>query len=367
MNDKLKNILTILLTGGVLFGLALCCLIKPAGEVSISERRPLAQFPELTVKALSSGEFAGEFEEYAVDQFPMREGLRRVKALASRYLLGRKDDNGIYVAEGYASALEYPLDEASIERAAGRFRHIYDKYLAEGGGRAYLAVIPDKNRFLAERNGYPALDYEALEEQLAGLTGDYLEYIPIADLLELEDYYKTDTHWRQERIRDVAMRLGEAMGVELMGEYTQKALNPEFYGVYYGQAALPMPPEELICLENEIISGCTVYDHETGEYLPVYNLEKAGGQDPYEAFLSGPKSLLTVDNPNAEAERELIVFRDSFGASIVPLLLEGYSSITVVDIRYISSDMLGRLVDFHGQDALFLYSTLVLNNSVTLK
>ena len=110
-----------------------------------------------------------------------------------------------------------------------------------------------------------------------------------------------------------------------------------------------------------------MYDHETGKYIEVYDFEKANGQDAYEIFLSGSKSLLTVENPDAKTEKELIVFRDSFGSSIVPLLIEGYSTVTVVDIRYISSDMLSRFVDFHGQDVLFLYSTMVLNNSITLK
>ena len=36
---------------------------------------------------------------------------------------------------------------------------------------------------------------------------------------------------------------------------------------------------------------------------------------------------------------------------------------TLVDVRYIPSAMLDRFIDFHGQDVLFLYSTLVLNNS----
>jgi hypothetical protein len=52
---------------------------------------------------------------------------------------------------------------------------------------------------------------------------------------------------------------------------------------------------------------------------------------------------------------------------MVPLLVQGYKTVTVIDIRYISGAMLDRFVDFHGQDVLFLYSTLVLNNSSTLQ
>ena len=96
-------------------------------------------------------------------------------------------------------------------------------------------------------------------------------------------------------------------------------------------------------------------------------MEKADGNDPYEIFLSGPVSLLTIENPMAKSEKELIVFRDSFGSSLIPLLAEGYQKTTLVDIRYIQSDFLPNFVDFTGKDVLFLYSTVVLNNSETLK
>ena len=128
-----------------------------------------------------------------------------------------------------------------------------------------------------------------------------------------------------------------------------------------------MDPETIYILENSTLDACQVFDYETGKYTPVYNLEKATGKDPYELYLSGPKSLLRIDNPNASTDRELIVFRDSFGSSMVPLLVQDYKTVTLVDIRYMDSRMLDRFLEFHGQDVLFLYSTLVLNSGKTLK
>ena len=89
--------------------------------------------------------------------------------------------------------------------------------------------------------------------------------------------------------------------------------------------------------------------------------------DPYEVYVGGPVSLITIENPNANTQEELIVFRDSFGSSIAPLLAQGYKKITLVDIRYIQPMVLGNYIDFTNKDVLFLYSTLVLNNSETLK
>ncbi len=364
MKERTKNIITLLLAGTIIFGFALLGVLMPDGEISQSERRPLNQLPELIMKDLLSGEFTSDFEEYSADQFPLRDTFRRIKAYAVYYLFNQADNNGVYVKDGYASKLEYPLNEDSLSRAAQVFKKVYDKYLTDS--RVYFSIIPDKNAFMAEQNGYPSIDYAELSDIMTQST-PFMEYISIDHLLELEDYYQTDTHWRQERIIDVAEYLGNAMGTDVSAEYTNVPLDKPFYGVYSGQAALPLPAETLYYLTSDTLEGCSVYDHETDKYIGVYDFAKADGQDPYEIFLSGSKSLMTIENPACDNGKELIVFRDSFGSSIVPLLIEGYSTVTVVDIRYMSSDMLGRFVDFHGQDVLFLYSTLVLNNSVTLK
>ena len=95
-------------------------------------------------------------------------------------------------------------------------------------------------------------------------------------------------------------------------------------------------------------------------------MKKANGKDPYEMYLSGPVSLITIENQDTTSDKELIIFRDSFASSITPLLTEAYSKITLVDIRYLRSDFLDKFIDFNHQDILFLYSSLVLNNSETL-
>ena len=70
---------------------------------------------------------------------------------------------------------------------------------------------------------------------------------------------------------------------------------------------------------------------------------------------------------SSAASGTLLMFRDSFGSSLVPLLAEGYARITLVDIRYVAPERLGMWLTFDNQDVLFLYSTPVLNNSETLK
>ena len=338
----------------------------PARAISDTERRPLEQMPALSTQTVLNGSFMGDFEDYSLDQFPLRDSFRTLKSLFHYYVLGQKDNNGIYLSDGYAAKQEYPLNDASLAHALERFGYLYEKYLS--GSHVYMAVVPDKGYYLAQPSGHLAMDYDRLYEILEeGMP--WATHIDLRETLSLEDYYRTDTHWRQEKLLPAAGALCEGMNVTppKAEDYDMVALERPFYGVYYGQAALPMEPETMYLMESSLLSQCSVYDYESGKTGSVYDGSKLDSKDLYDVFLSGSRSLLTIENPNAKTDRELLVFRDSFGSSIVPLLLGDYAKVTLIDIRYIQIDVLERFLEFKGQDTLLLYSTLVLNNSSTIK
>ncbi|MDO5154687.1 MAG: DHHW family protein [Eubacteriales bacterium] len=366
MENRLKDILTIGLVTAFLLGLGCWGMIKPVDEISVSERRKLAKFPTMTKEAVADGSFMRAFESYSLDQFPLRERFRTLKSIVAYTVMEKKDNNDIYVEDGYAVQLEPKLDMESLAYAAKRFQFVYDLYLKESDAKVYVSIIPDKNYFLAKEHEYPVMDYAKLTETMTA-SMDYAKYIDIMSELELADYYKTDTHWRQEKILKVAQKIADGMGTTLTLEYSVKELDAPFYGVYYGQSALPMKAEKLCYMEQPLFKDCRVFDYETQKEGTIYDMERAYGLDAYEIFLSGPKSLLTIENPNATTDKELIVFRDSFGSSIAPYFAEGYQKITLVDIRYLSPQLLKQFVEFDEQDVLFLYSTSVLNHSNTIK
>lgn len=350
----MKTKISVLFMTTIFTALSLWCIFGPKSDYSDSERRLLAKEPELSWEAISSGEFASDFESYAVDHFPARDTFRSIKAYTRLYLFMQKDNNGLFQKDGYLSKLEYPENPQMKEHASKLFAKIHEKYLTDN--KVYFAMIPDKNCYLADLT----LDYDRFEKDMAASL-PFATPIHIADLLSAEDYYYTDTHWRQEQITDVADLLAESMGTSLPKEYETKTLSTPFYGVYVGQSALSVPPDEIRYLtnptmENFVVEGATLYDR-----------KKLEGKDPYEMFLSGNQPLITIQNPADASGKRLILFRDSFGSSIAPLLAQGYSETVLIDLRYVSSDMLGQFVEFENADVLFLYSTLLLNNSLSMK
>ena len=175
--------------------LTLAVWFHPPKDISQAERRLLAQMPEFSLSALESGQFREKFEDYSLDQFPFRDGFRTLKSLFHTQVLGMKDNNGIYLTDGIAVKQEYPLNETSLDSAIRKFGTIHEKFLGES--RCFFALVPDKGYYLAEPSGHLAMDYEALYAKLeAGLP--WAVQIDLRQALTAGDYYRTDTHWRQE-------------------------------------------------------------------------------------------------------------------------------------------------------------------------
>lgn len=360
MKDKIIDVLTILLPMIVVAGILITMCLSPESEYSPSERRMLTQKPELNRENVTNGKYMEAFEAYTLDQFPKRDSFRKLKADIDLKLFRMKDNHGYYLAEGYLSKLAFPINEKRLAQSISKQQQLYDHYLKGTDCRIYYSIIPDKNYFLASANGYPAMDYDAYTQKVRSKVA-YGNYIDIFDCLSLEAYYRTDQHWRQEKLDAVVKRIREKMNINSGSEYTENVVEKPFYGTYYGQAALDMPADQLIYLTSDVMKAWTVTSYNTGSAKTalLYDMDKAKGRDPYEMFLNGSDALLTIDNPHARNDRELVVFRDSFGSSLVPLLADAYSKVTVIDLRYIRSEVLGQFVSFDDQDILFIYSTLV--------
>ncbi len=331
------------------------CFFVPTSDYSEAERRALAKMPEITIESIKNGDFANKFEEYATDRFPLRDSWRRIKAYARLNVFMQKENNNVFVKEGHISKIEYPLNIEMLEYSVDLFTDIRKKHFSQND--VYVAIIPDKNKYIADLK----MDYDELESYMYEKM-DFCTPIQLGHLLSADDYYYTDNHWKQSEIVDVAQHISKSMGAEIPDEYESKVLTTQFKGVYAGQSALKCEPDTITYLQNDVIK-----DLQVSGASAVYDEKKAQGKDPYEFFLSGNQPLVKVKNPNSSNNKRLVIFRDSFASSITPLLAQGYAEVTLVDLRYIHSALIGDYVDFKNADVLFLYSTSILNNSTSMR
>lgn len=357
----MKEKITIVLFLSIIYGFFFLNIIMKDEKISLAERRHLKQFSEIGSNILDENTFK-EFETYTLDQFPFRNQFRSLKANVQYSILQKLDNNGIYTKDNKILKIEYPLREKNVMLFAKKVNQIYETYLT--GMKVYYMVVPDKNYYLEDEHLKMDYDkmYELLNENIKRMS-----YIEVRDLLSLDHYYDTDTHWRQEKIIPVARRLEEKMvGSASNHQYQFQEYKP-FYGVYYGQVALGGKGETLIYLTNEVIKKAYVENKTDLSFHEVYNLKELGKMDSYNVFLSGSTPFITIINKKNKVGKELVIFRDSFASSLAPLLIDRYSKITLIDLRYMSASKLSEFITFDNQDVLFLYSAMVINQSIMLK
>lgn len=363
MKNNVKNIIiTILFFTAIIVPLFIN-IIKKDDEISISERRKLEQFPQITVSKIFDGMVSNKFEKYTMDQFIGREFFRKLKIATEFKVFGKKDYNNLYEYNGYIISQNYPLNEKSVLNITNKIKNIKEQYLTDEN-EIYYTIVPDKNYFV--NNGNLKIDYNRLEKIMKENL-NFAEYINIKDNLELEDYYKTDTHWKQENLVKIAKVISDKMNLNIEDvEYNEENIG-EFKGVYSGQLPIVQESDNLKILRNNVLNNCIVYNYENEKTTDVYDMSKKSSMDKYDIYLSGAVSLIRIDNLENKNGKELIVFRDSYASSLIPLLVSSYSKVTLVDTRYISTKILNQYIDFTNQDVLFIYSTLVINNSSSLK
>lgn len=297
-----------------------------------------------------------------MDNFYQRETFRKLKTSVELDVFKKQDVNKIYKYNDFLVEQIYPLDEKSVTNLTNKINYIKDSYLKETN-KIYYSIIPDKNYYTD--NNHLKLDYDKMKQIMQNNLKD-LQYIDIFQDLGLDSYYYTDSHWKQEKLQNVAKTIAQNMNFNISENYNEQKITT-FKGVYAGQLPINTKEDEIRILINNTIGYANVYNYETKEQGEIYNLKKLNGYDKYDIYLSGATPLIEISNSNNKENKTLIIFRDSYASSLAPLLTEGYSKITLVDTRYISPKILNEYVDFENADILFLYSTLVINSSMALK
>ena len=360
MNDKIKDIVVTIIFLFTVISLFLINVIKEDTDISVAERRKLATMPELTTKSLFDGTYFKKFDSYVTDQFVERDAFRKIKIDIE--LSTKGEYNNLYLYDDYIIEEIFPLNSNSINNLTSKINYIKDTYLNDNSN-IYYTIIPDKNYFV--NKGNLKLDYNKLQDMMkSNLTN--LNYINIFDKLTLDNYYKTDTHWKEEDLFNVANTIANQMNFDITNNNVVNTITT-FNGSYAGRLSVTKDIDTIKTISNPSINNSSVYNYETKKYTDIYDYTKINSLDKYDIYLSGAVPIIDITNNNTSSDKELIVFRDSYGSSLIPLLIEGYKKITVIDIRYISSKILNKYIDFNNQDVLFMYSILTINNSFSIR
>ncbi len=340
-----------------IFGFGIFFFVAPDKEFSEQENRFLAGFVPPTWETLVSGEFMEDFEDYVVDQFPLRDKWINLKAWGER-ILGKQENNKVYFGtdkQTLFAQFHLPADLLTRVEYINKLSTKLDIPL-------YFALVPDKSFIQSELlpDNAPNVDDGSMITAVQGALSDKVNFIDLTQVLDRDGvFYRTDHHWTTLG----AYYAYEALGSAMNGSFTTPEGEPvkvtdSFFGTTISSAGTGwITPDEMHIWVSED-SGISVERYPEGKPVPgeLYDESKLEVKDKYSMFLGGNQPLCILRNENAVTDKKLLVVRDSYSDSIAPFLAQDYAEVHLIDLRYYKMPLPMYIAQNGIDEALVLYS-----------
>lgn len=309
--------------------MGLMLVVLPRQSYSPLEKRVLSKPPALTFEG---GQFSRDIEAYLGDHFPLRTnwvGLDAQRRLLSGTMVA---DSVWRLPAGALVESPIPAEDTLLARNMG----LLSDFAQEAGLPLALMAVPSAGAVSLQGGYYPFPD----EWLLAGLEAKPLKgviVIPLFEAFRDSDaplYYRTDPHWNGEGAYAAYRQAAPFLGFEALpsGDFTVTP-SPGFRGSAYARSGLWATPPDSLALWNSGQPVSLRFDQSEETHDSLFFLNHLEEPDQYPVFLDGNHGLTDIRNLDNPGGPSLLVIKDSFGNSLMPLLLPHYSRITVLDLR----------------------------------
>lgn len=304
----------------------------PQNDFSQFERRYLASAP--SAPSLTNWRTDKEVESYLSDRIPLRRVMVGIDAV-SNVFTGRRTQLETIPVKG--TFLEKPV--AGTQELLNR-RLLQLAEVAETADAPHRLIVPTGHGYLLRDSLNPLLSslYQS-EEPLYEALAEDAAYIALGKTFTPESaYYATDHHWSLDGTYAAYRAYCIAEGIKPL-ELTDFRLSTfeGFLGTTYSRSGYPFAKADTLRCAQPIAPVKLSIKDDGSEYDHLIFPEHAETYDGYAVYLGGNHGLLEITNENAEGGT-LMVFKDSFANSLLPLLSAHYKRIVAMDARYYSGN-----------------------------
>jgi len=353
-----------------IFAFFIINLILPDKEFSERENRVLAQMPKFTINDLFFGNFTSKFESYTTDQFTFRDSWTTLKARAE-FSIGKQENNGVYLCS--VSPAEYenaPSYELLIEQYKFPAQKQIDTNLIaietliqNIDVPVYLALVPGAAEIWSDRlpENAPNDSQKELIDSVYSKTSAIMVdmFSPLYANRSEYIFFHTDHHWTSLGAYYGYTALMNAMGMTChdLDFYNRKTVSDEFYGTIYSTSGMSWVKPDVIETFVDSYEGLKITNYPQGTPLDglLYDNSFLEAKDKYAMFLGGNTPLMHIDTGIEDAP-SLLIIRDSYIDSQVPLLLDSFSEIHLIDLRYYKASLETYIDENQIDNILICYS-----------
>lgn len=342
-----------------IFAFFILNLLLPDREFSERENRYLAQIPDFSLNELFFGKFTSNFESYTTDQFAFRDAWTTLKA-RSELTIGKKENNGVYLCDGDVLIERY--ESPDMEKMDTNIDAI-NKLVQNVDIPVYFALIPGAADIWSHKlpNNAPNDSQKELVDMVySQVSANTVDVWSV--LNEHRDeyiYYRTDHHWTSLGAYYGYTALMTAMGLDYnhLSSYSPRTVTESFYGTVYSTSGISWVKPDSIDIFVESYEDLEIINYPSGSPVDgtLYNESFLDKKDKYAMFLGGNTPLLQIDTGNDDAPSLLIV-RDSYIDSQIPFILDSFSEIHIIDLRYYKPSLKNYIDENAIDNVLVCYS-----------
>lgn len=335
-------------------------LVLPDRQFSEQENRYLQMRPEFSFKSLFSGDYTSKFETYTTDQFTFRDEWITLKA-ASELALGKQENNDVHLCENGTLIEGFKRPENSVlDSNMSALNTLVENTDAD----VYFALIPDKSDLYASllpKNAPNDSEKEVIDycygqsnatnvDMYSALSAHKDEYI----------FYRTDHHWTSLGAYYGLSALAESMGLPCpaLDSYTDRhVVSEKFYGTTWSSSGFSwVDPDTMETFVNAP-EGLKVTSYPQGSPVEgkLYDFSFLEKKDKYSMFMGGNCPMHVIETGN-EDKPSLLILRDSYTDSLIPFLLDDFSEIHVLDLRYYRASLKAYIEQNNFDNVLVCYS-----------
>lgn len=338
------------------FSVAVINIFLPHKSYSENENRYLANIPAYSFAGIVNGKYMSEMENYLNDQFLLRDSWINAQSVLE-YALGKRESNNVFIGnDALISKIQNPNRDYVNNNISGinYFSSLTDMPIS-------LMIVPSASEIQPEKLPIFAEVWNQQEEiqQIYGLTQS-AKCISIYDILSNHKdeyiFYRTDHHWTTYGAYLAYTEFCRENGL-IPSEYSADTVSSSFNGTLYSSSGVRFIKSDTIeAFKNSFDPSCEVFNgKETESYSHIYFPEFLEKKDKYAYFLNTNQPIVTLHG-EMENGPSLLIFKDSYAHCFAPMLLEHYSKITLLDLRYISPQPIEQIDMSDYDSALFLYS-----------
>ncbi len=333
-------------------------VVAPKSDYSASERRYLANAPELDMESILNGELSEEAETYLSDHFPGRNFFVGINAYWNLFT-GRNAASSVYYGkDGYLIRSPEGCGTEQLEKNLAFF----DGFVSVSGLPSTLIMIPTAGDVLEDKlpNNHAPYRYQ----ECLKIAKNNCNSIKVMELLKpLKEaakneqvYYRTDHHLTSAGCHTVYKELCRLNNIAPKEDYAVNSYEG-FHGTTWTSSGYWLTPADTIeawesgTKLNVTISETGKADIKSDSAFFKENLES---DDLYTVFLDGNHELVHIQNPSAK-DRSLLAIRDSYAHCLAPFLAEDYKDVILVDLRYYRGSVSELIKKYNVTELAFIY------------